>query len=75
MKKITFFNGTAFSLKGSKDMPDMVLVLPPDQPGKIAPEACRAVNTRDAAMAENSNGVSNVWACANTCATWIVKNR
>jgi erythromycin esterase len=31
----------------------MVKVTPPDQPGKIPPEAWRAVNARDSAMADN----------------------
>lgn len=37
----------------------MARVMPPDQPGKIPPEAWRAMNTRDAAMADNVAWILN----------------
>jgi len=37
----------------------MVRVMPPDQPGKIPPEAWRGMNARDAAMAENVAWILN----------------
>jgi erythromycin esterase len=37
----------------------MMRVIPPDQPGKIPPGAWKAMNARDAAMAENINWILN----------------
>lgn len=37
----------------------MLRVMPPDQPGKIPPEAWRVMNARDAAMAENVAWILN----------------
>ncbi len=37
----------------------MMRVMPPDQPGKIPPDAWKAMNARDAAMAENINWILN----------------
>jgi len=37
----------------------MMRVMPPDQQGKIPPEAWKAVNARDAAMADNINWILN----------------
>ncbi|MGE9312781.1 erythromycin esterase family protein [Niabella sp. CJ426] len=37
----------------------MMRVMPPDQPGKIPPEAWKAMNARDAAMADNINWMLN----------------
>lgn len=37
----------------------MMRVMPPDQPGSIPPEAWKAMNARDAAMADNINWILN----------------